>query len=275
MEAPGASPAFSFPGLPRAGAAALRIISTLRPAIDLVAVEKVYDGGAAALRPTSLGIPSGRTTALVGRSGSGKSTILRLIAGLVPPTSGEVRVDGKRVEPRDIEAFRHRTGYVIQEGGLFPHLTARGNALLLGRHLGKSPGWLEGRLREVGALVRFPSGLLDRYPVELSGGERQRVGLLRALLLDPEVLLLDEPLGALDPVVRAELQEELREIFARLAPTVVLVTHDLAEAAYLADRLVLLDGGAVVQEGTLADFRRAPATPYVRAFVAAQRGVSA
>jgi osmoprotectant transport system ATP-binding protein len=263
--------------LQRAGARAPAAeLTPLRPAIDLVAVEKRYEGGAvAALRPTSLAIPAGRTTALVGRSGSGKSTILRLIAGLVTPTSGEVRVDGEPVERRNIEAFRHRTGYVIQEGGLFPHLTARGNALLLGRHLGRTREWLESRLREVAALVRLPSGLLDRYPAELSGGERQRVGLLRALLLDPEILLLDEPLGALDPVVRAELQEELREIFARLAPTVVLVTHDLAEAAYLADRLVLLDEGAVVQEGALADFRRAPATPYVRAFVAAQRGIPA
>ena len=246
----------------------------MRPAIDLVAVEKRY-GDAVALRPTSLSIPAGRATALVGRSGSGKSTVLRLIAGLATPTAGEVRIDGKPVAPAEIDALRHRTGYVIQEGGLFPHLTARGNALLLGRHLGKPAAWLEARLRDVAALVRLSPGLLDRYPAELSGGERQRVGLLRALLLDPQILLLDEPLGALDPVVRAELQVELREIFARLSPTVVLVTHDLAEAALLADRLVLLDGGAVAQEGTFAQLRDAPATPYVRAFVAAARSAPA
>jgi osmoprotectant transport system ATP-binding protein len=246
----------------------------LRPAIDLVAVEKRF-GDAVALEPTTLSVPAGRTTALIGPSGSGKSTILRLIVGLVPPDSGDIRIGGTPASAFRIDELRHRMGYVIQEGGLFPHLTVRGNALLLGRHLGRPPGELERRLAEVSDLVRLPAGLLGRYPRELSGGERQRAGLLRALILDPEILLLDEPMGALDPLVRAELQAEFREVFARVAPTVVLVTHDLAEAAYLADRLVLLDRGAVVQEGTLDEFRRSPATPFVRSFVNAQRGIPA
>jgi len=252
----------------------LRIIRALRPAIELLGVEKRF-GDAVALRPTTLSIAPGRTTALIGRSGSGKSTILRLIIGLLSPSAGEVRIGGAPVASFAIDALRHRMGYVIQEGGLFPHLTVRGNALLLGLHLRRPAGDLEERLRHLAELVRLPAELLGRYPRELSGGERQRAGLLRALILDPEILLLDEPMGALDPLVRAELQEEFREVFARVAPTVVLVTHDLAEAAYLAERLVLLDRGAVVQEGTLEEFRRAPATAFVRAFVHAQRGVPA
>lgn len=255
-----------------AAPAPVRIIAGLRPAIELVGVEKRF-GEAVALRPTTLSFPAGRTTALIGRSGSGKSTILRLIVGLVSPTAGEVRIGGTPLTASRLEELRHRTGFVIQEGGLFPHLTVRGNALLLGRHLGRPPDELDRRLRETAALVRLPSALFDRYPSELSGGERQRAGLLRALILDPEILLLDEPMAALDPLVRAELQEEFREVFTRVAPTVVLVSHDLAEAAYLSDRLVLLDRGAVVQDGALDDFRRAPATPFVRAFVNAQRGV--
>jgi osmoprotectant transport system ATP-binding protein len=244
----------------------------LRPAIELVAVEKRF-GGTVALHPTTLSIAPGETTALIGPSGSGKSTILRLVIGLIPPSSGEVRVGGEPVRPETVEELRRRMGYVIQEGGLFPHLTVRGNVLLLGRHLKKPPAFLEERLREVAALVRLPPELMDRYPAELSGGQRQRVGLMRALLLDPEVLLLDEPLGALDPLVRAELQDEFRAIFARLSPTVLLVTHDLPEAAYLADRLVLLEGGRVVQQGSLENLRRAPAEPFVRRFVDAQRGI--
>ena len=244
----------------------------MRPAIELVDVEKRF-GGTVALHRTTLSIAPGGTTALIGPSGSGKSTILRLVIGLIAPSAGEVRVGGEAVRRESVEGLRRRMGYVIQEGGLFPHLTVRGNVLLLGRYLKKPPAFLEERLRELAALVRLPPELMERYPAELSGGQRQRVGLMRALLLDPEVLLLDEPLGALDPLVRAELQDEFRAIFSRLAPTVLLVTHDLPEAAYLADRLVLLDGGRVVQEGELADFRRSPASPFVRKFVEAQRGI--
>ena len=244
----------------------------MRPAIELVDVEKRF-GGAVALHPTTLSIAPGGTTALIGPSGSGKSTILRLVIGLIAPSAGEVRVGGEAVRRESVERLRRRMGYVIQEGGLFPHLTVRGNVLLLGRYLEKPPAFLDERLRELAALVRLPPELMDRYPAELSGGQRQRVGLMRALLLDPEVLLLDEPLGALDPLVRAELQDEFRAIFARLSPTVLLVTHDLAEAAYLADRLVLLEAGRVVQQGSLGDFRSAPASPFVRAFVDAQRRI--
>jgi osmoprotectant transport system ATP-binding protein len=244
----------------------------MRDSVELVGVEKRF-GDTVALHPTTLSIPGRATTALVGPSGSGKSTILRLLVGLIAPTAGEIRYGDERLSNENVLALRHRIGYVIQEGGLFPHLTVRENVLLLGRHLKKSPDRLRERFSALCALTRFPAAAADRYPGELSGGQRQRVGLMRALLLEPDVLLMDEPMGALDPLVRAELQEEFREIFATLAPTAVLVTHDLGEAAYLGHRLVLLEAGRVVQEGTLDDLRSRPADPFVTRFLRAQRPV--
>lgn len=244
----------------------------MRTSVALVGVEKRF-GDAVALHPTNLSIPAGATTSLVGPSGSGKSTILRLLVGLIEPTAGEVRYGDTVLSRENARVLRHRIGYVIQEGGLFPHLSVRDNVLLLGRHLKKDPSRLRERLAELCALTRFPAGAVDRFPAELSGGQRQRVGLMRALLLEPDVLLMDEPMGALDPLVRAELQEEFREIFETLSPTVVLVTHDLAEAAYLGRRLVLVHEGQVVQEGTLDDLRSRPADPFVTRFFRAQRTV--
>jgi osmoprotectant transport system ATP-binding protein len=171
--------------------------------------------------------------------------------------------------------LRRRMGYVIQDGGLFPHLTAEGNALLLARHLKQPELESRQRLEELCELTRFPADALGRYPAELSGGQRQRVSLMRALMLKPEALLLDEPLGALDPLVRASLQTDLRDIFRELKQTVVLVTHDLAEAAYLADHIVLLESGRIAQQGTIGDLKERPATPFVTQFLNAQRSVVA
>jgi osmoprotectant transport system ATP-binding protein len=162
-------------------------------------------------------------------------------------------------------------GYVVQDGGLFPHQTAAGNASLVARYLGWSRVRVAARMAELAGLVRLPADFLTRYPAQLSGGQRQRVGLMRALMLDPAVLLLDEPLGALDPLVRAELQADLRDVFRALGKTVVLVTHDLAEAAYFADDIVLLRDGRVVQRGRPAELVRAPAEPFVTQFIQAQR----
>ena len=162
---------------------------------------------------------------------------------------------------------------MIQEGGLFPHLTARGNILLMARHLGKSETDLRERLSDLCQLTRFSENLLGRYPAELSGGQRQRVSLMRALMLSPELLLLDEPLGALDPLVRAALQKDLKEIFARLKQTALLVTHDLAEATYLGHEIVLMNEGRIVQQGSLADLRERPATDFVSEFINAQRSL--
>src|SRR5258705_11693502 len=162
---------------------------------------------------------------------------------------------GARVTADNIAALRRRIGYVIQEGGLFPHLSARANVVLMARHVGKSQEEMHRRLSELCELTRFSDQLLPRYPVELSGGQRQRVSLMRALMLSPELLLLDEPLGALDPLVRASLQKDLKEIFTRLGQTVLFVTNDLEEPDYFADDIVLMNEGRFVQKGSITDLR--------------------
>jgi osmoprotectant transport system ATP-binding protein len=224
-------------------------------------------GGRAALGPIDLEIARGTTCAVIGPSGCGKSTLLRLLIGLLAPDEGAVAFDGA---PPTLAA-RLRMGYVIQDGGLFPHMTAAQNVTLMARQTGWEAARVAERLAALAELARFPKDGLERYPAELSGGQRQRVGLMRALMLDPEALLLDEPLGALDPLVRAELQEDLARIFAELGKTVVLVTHDLGEAAYLGRRIVLMRDGRVVQDGSIADLRDAPAEAFVTKFVRAQR----
>jgi osmoprotectant transport system ATP-binding protein len=163
-------------------------------------------------------------------------------------------------------------GYVVQGGGLFPHLTAADNVALVARWLSWDEPRVEARLRELAELVRLPFDSLARFPAQLSGGQSQRVGLMRALMLDAPVLLLDEPLGALDPITRYDLQRDLRGVFQRLGKTVVMVTHDLAEAAFFGGKVVLLDGGQIVQQGAIEDLVRSPATPFVARFVQAQRG---
>ena len=238
--------------------------------LELQGVSKTY-GGAVALHPTDLDFPRGQTTALIGPSGCGKSTLLRLIIRLLDPDTGTIRFDGVPVTSTNITELRRRIGYVIQDGGLFPHLTARKNILLMAAHWKWSAEKMQSRLNELCALTRFPEAALDRFPLELSGGQRQRISLMRALMLSPELLLLDEPLGALDPLVRAALQKELKEIFSRLQQTAILVTHDLAEAAYLGDEIVLMSEGRVVQRGTLDDLRSRPASPFVTDFIEAQR----
>jgi osmoprotectant transport system ATP-binding protein len=241
--------------------------------VKLEDVSKRY-GEAIALYPTNLSVQSSKTTVLIGPSGCGKSTLLRLIIRLIEPDSGSIELDGKAVTGDNINALRCRIGYVIQEGGLFPHLTARANVLLMSRHIGKTQEEMHNRLLELSELTRLSQNLLSRYPVELSGGQRQRVSLMRALMLSPELLLLDEPLGALDPLVRAALQKDLKEIFTRLGQTVLFVTHDLAEAIYFADEIVLMNESRIVQKGTIADLRERPADPFVSEFINAQRGVA-
>jgi osmoprotectant transport system ATP-binding protein len=209
---------------------------------------------------------------VIGPSGCGKSTLLGLMNGLVVPDSGRVCFAGAPLTAETVTAARRRMGYVIQEGGLFPHLTAADNVTLMARVLGWEQARIGTRLEELRQLTHFPAAGLARFPGELSGGQLQRVGLMRALMLDPDVLLLDEPLGALDPLIRFDLQEDLREIFTRLAKTVVMVTHDLGEAAFFADSIVLMREGAIVQQGTLANLSERPADPFVTRFFEAQRG---
>jgi osmoprotectant transport system ATP-binding protein len=243
------------------------------PMIDLRGVSKSYKARRV-LEATDLAVPEGRTHALVGPSGCGKSTLLRLVMGLIQPDSGEVRVNGEPLRPETARRVRHSIGYVIQDGGLFPHLTAARNVTLVARHLGWESPRMAHRLKELSTLVEFPSDGLQRYPAQLSGGQRQRVGLMRALMLDPPVLLMDEPLGALDPLIRARLQADLKSIFDTLHKTVLLVTHDMAEAAYLAQVTSVMRQGRIVQTGSLEELVGAPAEPYVTEFLSAQRSLS-
>ena len=239
--------------------------------LELQEVSKRF-GDQVAVEPLSLKIAQAATTVLIGPSGCGKSTLIRLMIGLLAPDTGSVIFDGESLATADLPAVRRRMGYVVQEGGLFPHLTARRNVTLMARHLGWDPGRIESRVAELATLTHLPLDALERYPVQLSGGQRQRVSLMRALMLDPEVLLLDEPLGALDPMIRAELQDELREIFRTLHKTVILVTHDMGEAGYIGDTIVLMREGRIVQQGGLRDLVETPAEEFVHRFVRAQRG---
>jgi osmoprotectant transport system ATP-binding protein len=226
--------------------------------------------GVVALQPTELEIPAHKSTMLIGPSGSGKSTVLRLISGLIEPSTGWIEINGTKLTRETLLEFRRRMGYVIQSGDLFPHLSARRNILLLGQELGLEADELQARVEELCGLTRFSRELLDRYPVELSGGEQRRVSLIRALMLNPDMLLLDEPMGALDPLVRAGLLVDLKSLFERLNTTVIMVTHDLMEAVRLGDWVVLLNGGRIVQQGTFAELSLCPAERFVREFFHAQ-----
>ena len=238
--------------------------------LQLIGVSKSYRG-TVAVHPTDLLLPTGKTTVLIGPSGCGKSTLLRLMVGLVQPETGHVLFHGEPMTAEGARLVRREIGFVVQDGGLFPHLTARGNAVLMARHLGRGREWIEGRLAELVDLTKFPADRLDAYPAQLSGGQRQRVSLMRALMLDPALLLLDEPLGALDPLIRSDLQADLKRIFATLGKTVVLVTHDLGEAGFLGDLLVLLREGRIVQQAPFAELVQRPADEFVTRFINAQR----
>jgi osmoprotectant transport system ATP-binding protein len=238
--------------------------------LSLRNVSKSYDD-ITAVRSFSLAAEEGRTTVLIGPSGCGKSTVLRLIIGLIQPDSGTIDLDGERVTPEAVLMMRRKMGYVIQEGGLFPHLTTFSNVALMASHLGWPRPRIEARVAELSELTQFPEDGLVRYPAQLSGGQRQRVSLMRALMLDPELLLMDEPLGALDPLIRVDVQAELRTIFRKLHKTVIMVTHDLGEAAYLGDTIVLMRDGEIVQKGALKELLRSPADAFVTRFVNAQR----
>jgi osmoprotectant transport system ATP-binding protein len=228
-----------------------------------------------ALDGITLEFARGSITGVIGSSGSGKSTLLRLLIGLERPDRGKVFVEGQPLQNLDVLALRRRIGYVIQDGGLFPHLSARQNLALMPKYLGWPPARIDERVEALAILTHLPLDALVRYPLELSGGQRQRVALMRALMLDPPALLLDEPLSALDPIVRHELQDELAAIFAALDKTVIIVTHDLPEAAFLAARLVLIHEGRVQQIGDLETLRAQPANALVTRFLNAGRTLAA
>ena len=217
----------------------------------------------------SLALSPGKTSVLIGPSGCGKTTLLKLMVGLLWPDKGSIEFDGQPITPDNVYQLRQRFGYVIQSGGLFPHLTVRQNVSLMPEYLKHPPQQTTDRIDELASLTHLSEDLLDRYPSQISGGQRQRVSLMRALMLDPEVLFLDEPLGALDPLVRHDLQHELREIFRSLNKSVILVTHDLREADFFADQIVLMKNGQIAQQGQLSDFAKNPTSPFVSQFVGA------
>ncbi len=227
--------------------------------------------GRPAVRDFTQEINAASTTVLLGPSGCGKSTILRLIIGLLEADSGEIYFQDSLISQANVADLRPRIGYVIQDGGLFPHLSAKSNVSLMARHLNWDTDRINARLEGLSRLVHLPLDLLDRFPSELSGGQRQRVSLMRALMLDPDLLLLDEPLAALDPMIRYELQQDLKGIFKEMHKTVVLVTHDIAEAAYLGDDILLMRAGRLVQRGSMQALLEAPAEPFVEQFIRAQR----
>lgn len=238
--------------------------------LQLVSASKHF-GPSVALQPTDLVVQTARTTVLLGPSGCGKTTALRLMLGLLRPDTGQVLFRQLPLGPERVLEARTHMGYVVQDGGLFPHLSAGENVTLRARHLGWSKARMRARVAELAELVRLPESTLARHPGEISGGQKQRVALMRALMLDPELLFLDEALGALDPLVRADLQDDLAGIFERLGKSVVLVTHDLAEAVFFGHELVLLQDGRIVQRGSFDDLATRPADPFVTRFVHAQR----
>lgn len=240
--------------------------------LELRDICKKY-GPQTAIEPLDLLLDAGRIHVLIGPSGCGKSTLLKLVMGLIKADAGTVHIGQQQLTDANVMPLRRKVGYVVQDGGLFPHLTAEQNVSLVARYLVWPHDRIERRLRTLTELTHFPAEGLRRFPRQLSGGQCQRVSLMRALMLDPDVLLLDEPLGALDPIIRSDLQRDLREIFQSLGKTVVMVTHDLNEAAYFADDLLLFREGRLVQRGTISDLLDRPADPFVTRFVNAHRSV--
>jgi len=233
-------------------------------------VSKSFEGRQV-LQPMTHTFRADQITAVIGPSGCGKTTLLRLLLGLLQPDTGSVMLDTTELTPGNAGQLRLRVGYVIQQGGLFPHLSARDNVTLMANYLGHRREAIAERVSELAGLMHISPDMLARFPKGLSGGQRQRIALMRALMLDPPVLLMDEPLGALDPMIRFNLQNELKDIFSRLDKTVVLVTHDMHEAAHFADEIILMRDGKVVQTGSFDDLLSSPAAPFVTDFIRAQR----
>ncbi|RYZ64445.1 MAG: ATP-binding cassette domain-containing protein [Proteobacteria bacterium] len=238
--------------------------------LELIDVSKSY-GSVRVLSKISQSKISEKTVVLLGSSGSGKSTLLRAILGLHPIDQGSILIQGAPIAELSPRARAEKMGYVPQDGGLFPHLTAQGNITLAARSLKWSNDRVAQRLGELSALEFLSPELLGRFPVELSGGQRQRVALLRSLFLDPGLILMDEPFGALDPLVRNGIQTEMKALFSRLKKTVVFVTHDVGEASFLADEILLMHEGRIVQAGKMNDLIKNPSEPFVTKFLNAQR----
>ncbi|QBX33455.1 ABC transporter ATP-binding protein [Paracoccus liaowanqingii] len=232
--------------------------------IEIRALTKIYDG-TPAVEDVTLTVEPGQIAALVGTSGSGKTTLLRMINRLVEPSSGQVLIDGRDTREGPAHLLRRRIGYAIQGHGLFPHRTVAQNIGTVPRLLGWPADKIRDRVDELLSLFQMePDAFRDRMPFDLSGGQQQRVGVARALAAKPDLLLMDEPFGALDPVIRAKAQADLRDIQRRLGTTLILVTHDMEEAVSLGDRIAVMDKGRLVQYAPPSEILTAPATPFVR-----------
>jgi len=241
--------------------------------IEFRSVSKQYPGGARAVDDFSLVIPSRKTTVFVGSSGCGKTTILRMINRMVDPSSGTIEIDGESIAGLEPVALRRSIGYVMQNSGLLPHRRVVDNIATVPVLKGVPKGEARERALELMDTVGLDRSLATRYPSQLSGGQQQRVGVARGLAVDPNILLMDEPFGAVDPLVRSDLQQELIRLQRDLDKTVVFVTHDIDEAFYLGDQVVILEkGGRIAQQGTPAEILSAPATDFVADFVGANRG---
>lgn len=244
--------------------------------IELDNVRKVFESKGeevAAVDGVSLHVEEGETVSLMGTSGSGKTTALKMVNRLLEPTSGRVLVGGRDVAERDVIRLRRSMGYVIQKGGLFPHFTVAKNVGLLCDLEGWNKKDIRRRVEELLELVNLPPGeFAERFPHELSGGQQQRIGVARALALDPKIILMDEPFGALDPITRQQLHAEFLKLEEQVKKTILFVTHDLAEGFKLADRVALMDAGRLLQVGTEDDFRHRPASGFVADFVKSHVG---
>jgi len=243
--------------------------------IRLAGVAKTFPGSPSpAVAPLDLDIPSGEIVVLIGPSGCGKTTTLRMINRLIEPSAGTISIGGSDIRQRSATELRRGIGYVIQQVGLFPHRTIAQNIATVPRMLGWDKGRTSARVDELVELVGLDRAMLGRYPAELSGGQQQRVGVARALAADPPVLLMDEPFGAVDPIVRGRLQEELVNLQEQVRKTIVLVTHDIDEAIALGDRIAVLNvGGVLEQYGTPDDLLAHPANEFVEAFLGAERSL--
>ena len=240
--------------------------------IEFESVAKTYRGGAVAVADFSLTIPSHRTVVLVGSSGSGKTTLLRMVNRMVDPTSGHVLIDDEDVRDANPVRLRRSIGYVLQTGGLLPHRTVADNVATVRVLNGESRRKARAGAAELLERVGLDPSLGSRYPAQLSGGQQQRVGVARALATDPNILLMDEPFGAVDPIVRRELQDELLRLQAELGKTILVVTHDIEEAFRLGDEVVVLkEGGRIAQRGTPERILAEPADEFVRDFIGSDR----
>jgi len=241
--------------------------------LELQNISKTFENRTV-LDDVSLLVPKGATHALIGSSGSGKTTLLRITLGLIPFDRGYVKINDQALLSFTQVEWADRIGYVPQDGGLFPHISGMNNVALIAKLRGWRRAQIEARVEELRKIVDLDPEILTRFPREMSGGQKQRVSIMRAAMMNPAVMLLDEPMAALDPLIRRSVQQELKSIFQRLDKTVLLVTHDLGEAVFLAEQLTMLHEGRVVQSGSYRDLLLSPANPFVSQFINAQRTLS-